>query len=136
MLLHTEKTRKASKGFTLSEVLVASLLALVAMVPILRALGGAHRIDVDIERKTRSLQLAQAKLEDIRARSIYSYDTNFNDNSSSVDGRYLCKVGDASVSADLRAIVVSVGYDENNNSSLESNEVKVTLTTLLAKRWL
>ena len=135
MLLHTEKTRKASKGFTLSEVLVASLLALVAMVPILRALGGAHRIDIDIERKTRSLQLAQAKLEDIRARSIYSYGTNFNDNSSSVDGQYLCKVGDASVSADLRAIVVSVGYDENNNSSLESNEVKVTLTTLLARRW-
>lgn len=127
--------RVSRSGFTLAEVVVASLLMVVAMVPILKALTGAHRIDVKIERRTRSLQLAQARLENIRAESIYSYETNFNDPSSSMDGSYLCKVRDRSVAADLRAISLSVGYDQNGNGILEVDEVEVDLNTLLARRW-
>ena len=129
------KTGWSNRGFTLSEVIIASLLLVVAMVPILQALAGAHRTDIAIERKTRSLQLAQAKVEDIRARSIYNYSTDFTDASSSVDGLYLCKVVDSAVTAELRAIDVSVGYDENGNDVLDSGEVHVTLNTLVAKRW-
>jgi Tfp pilus assembly protein PilV len=123
------------KGLTLVEVLVASLLLTLVMAPILRALTIAHTEDIKIERRMRSLTLAEAKLEDIRARSIYNYSTNFNDSSSSIEGAYLCKVTDTPVNAKLRTILLSVGYDENGNSSLGADEVEVTLKTLLAKRW-
>lgn len=126
---------KARKGFTLTEVLVAAMLLTLVMVPILKGLTSAHALDIKIERRMRSLTLAEAKLEDIRGRSIYNYGLDFNDPSSSVDGAYLCRVVDVSGGVDLRSILVSVGYDENGNGTLEGGEVEVTLKTLIAKRW-
>lgn len=134
MLRNTEKS-KVRKGFTIAEVLVASLLLTSAMVPILKALTGAHMLDVKIERRTHSLTLAETKLEDIRARSIYNYADNFNDASSSLEGQYLCRVLDNAVNADMRSLVVFVGYDQNDNNLLEDEEVQVCLKTLIAKRW-
>jgi len=127
--------KRKYKAMTLIEVLVASLLLTLVMVPILRALTIAHTEDIKIERRMRSLTLAEARLEDIRARSIYSYSANFNDPSSSIEGAYLCKVTDTPLSAKLRTVLLSVGYDENGNSSLDAGEIEVTLKTLLAKRW-
>ncbi|UCF43052.1 MAG: type II secretion system protein [Planctomycetota bacterium] len=126
---------KAHKGFTLTEVLVAAMLLTLVMVPILKGLTSAHSLDIKIERRMRSLTLAEAKLEDIRGRSIYNYGLDFNDPSSSIDGAYLCRVVDTSAGVDLRSILVSVGYDENGNGALEGGEVEVTLKTLVAKRW-
>ena len=114
---------------------MASLLLTIVMVPILKGLTSAHTIDVKVERRMRSLTLAEAKLEDIKARSIYNYSTDFNDASSSLEGAYLCKVVDSAVSSDLRKILLSVGYDENGNNLLDGAEVEVTLKTLLARRW-
>lgn len=129
------RKNRACKGFTLSEVLVASLLLTIVMVPILKGLTSAHTLDVKVERRMRSLTLAEARLEDIKARSIYNYSIDFNDASSSLEGAYLCKVVDSAVSSDLRTILLSVGYDENGNNLLEGSEVEVTLKTLLARRW-
>jgi len=118
---------------------MASMLMLLVLVPILKALTSAHLMDVKIEHKMRSLTLAEAKLENIRAQSIYDWDINFDETSSSVDGSYLCTVVDASVagplSSILRRITVSVGYDGNNNSVLDSGEVEATIDTFIAKRW-
>ena len=44
-------------------------------------------------------------------------------------------VVDTSGGSNIRTIEVSVGYDENDNGALGSDEVEVTLTTLVAKRW-
>jgi len=129
------KKSRVRKGFTLIEVLMASMLLTIAMVPILKGLTSAHILDVKIERRMRSLTLAEAKLEDIKARSIYNYSTDFNDASSSLEGLYLCKVTDTAVSADLREILLSVGYDDDSNGQLGGKEVQVTLKTLLANRW-
>ena len=59
----------------------------------------------------------------------------FTETGLSLDGSYLCNVDDSSVSSDLREITVSVGYDLNGNSTLETDEIEVTLATLVAKRW-
>jgi Tfp pilus assembly protein PilV len=123
-------------AFTLTEVVVASALLIIAVVPILKALTAAQVTTVVIERRTHSLMLAQAKLDDIRARSIYNYSTNFTENNTSLDGLYLCRVVDAAKGTDLREITVSVGYDLNKNGTLTPDEVEVTLATLLARRWL
>ena len=122
-------------GFTLTETVVASTLLIIAVVPILKALTIAHLSTGIIEHKTRSLTLAQTKLDDIKARSIYHYADDFEENNSSLDGLYLCNVDDASTSTNLRMITVSVGYDLNGDNVLASDEILVTLKTLLARRW-
>ncbi len=129
------KIESRSAGFTLTEVIVASALLIIAIVPILKALTSAHVTSTTIERRTRSLILAQAKLDDIRARSIYNYSDNFQENDVSLDGPYLCDVQATSSGGDSRTITVSVGYDVNGNGILIPAEVEVTLSTIVAKRW-
>jgi Tfp pilus assembly protein PilV len=122
-------------GFTLTEVLVASALLMTALVPILKGLTSVHVHSIRIERKTRSLTLAQAKLDEIKALSTYNYASSFTETNNPLDGSYLCTVTDGAVNANLRMIAVAVGHDTDGNNALGGDEVLVTLETLIAKRW-
>jgi prepilin-type N-terminal cleavage/methylation domain-containing protein len=128
---------KRSKGLTLIEVVIAAALLAIVLVPILRSLTIAHASTVKVEHKSRSLILAQAKLEEIRARSIYDYTNggnSFAESDTVLDGSYLCNVTDDADDR-LKTIAVSVGFDTNSNGSLSGDEVNITLTTLIARRW-
>jgi len=105
------------------------------MVPILRALTQAHFGSVVIERRSRCLTLAQTKLDDIKARSIYKWDGDFDVDDESLDGAFLCNVNFQNEATDLKRLTVSVGYDLDGNSELDAAEIDITLTTLVAKRW-
>jgi hypothetical protein len=120
-------------GMTFTEVIVAAGLLLVAIVPILRALTTAQATSTIIEQRTRSLALAQGKLDEIRARCIYHYEDSFDEDSASLDGHYLCTVADDEDES-LRLISVSAGYDENEDGNLSDHEVAVTVTTYIARR--
>jgi len=138
-MLDARRRRISSRvsGFTLTEVVVASALLIIAIVPILKALTSAHVSTAIIEYKTRSLTLAQAKLDEIKARSIYDYTnggSSFAESNTSVDGSYRCNVTDNSGDP-LKTIAVSVGYDLNGDFTLAADEIEVTLATYLAKRW-
>lgn len=137
MKLLAAKNRRSKKraGFTLTEVVVASSLLIVAMVPILKGLTAAHLNSTRIERKTRSLTLAQAKLDDIKARTIYNYVSNYTEVNTALETNYLCTVKDTAVGADLRKIAVTVGFDTNGNGSLGVGETTVVLETQIAQRW-
>jgi hypothetical protein len=126
---------KNCKAFTITEVVVASLLLAVAMIPILKALTSANLSTIVIEQKTRSLTLAQAKLDEIKARSIYHYSSSYTQTNISLGGSYLCNVSDSGSGGNLRTIIVSVGFDLNGDSNLASDEIQVTLATLIARRW-
>ena len=131
------RSRRNATGFTLTEVVIATGLLIVAIVPILQALTVSHTSTTSIEYKTRSLTLAQAKLDDIRARSIYNYTNggaSFAESNITLDGSYLGNVTDDSGDP-LKTITVSVGYDRNGDSTLAADEIEVALTTLLARRW-
>ena len=128
------KIKNRCAGLTITEVVVASSLLIIAIVPILKAMTSAHVSSTSIERKTRCLALAQVKLDEITARSIYSYSTSFTENDTSLDGSYLCDVTDDSGDP-LRTITVSVGYDLNDDSMLTADEIEVTLSTLISRRW-
>ena len=132
---HKSPKANRNKGLTLTEVVVASALLIIAMVPILKALTSAQVSEKIIERKTRSLMLAQSRLEDIKARTIYNYDSSFTETNTPLDGSYLCTVIDSGSASNLRQITVRVGYDLNNNSALEAQEIHVTLDTLVVRRW-
>ena len=132
---YKSSVKKRNKGLTLTEVVVASSLLIIAMVPILKALTSAQISEEIIERKTQSLIFARSRLEDIKARSIYNFDNSFTETSTSLDGPYLCTVIDSGSSSDIRQITVRVGYDLNNNNALEAQEIHVTLDTLIARRY-
>ena len=130
-----KRSPKRRKAFTLTEVIVASSLLALAVVPILKGLTNAHVIAVMIERKTKSLSLAQGKLDEIKARSIYSYSSSFDVFNEQLETNYLCDVTDTSLGANLRKVKVEVGFDINDNNVLTADEVKIELVTQLAKRW-
>ena len=127
--------RRRKSAFTLTEVVVASSLLIVAIVPILRALTAAHLNSVIIERKTRSLSLAQAQLDEIKARSIYNYSDSFAATDEVLEGSYLADITDSSISSNLRQITISVGHVTDEDSQLEADETHVILDTYIAKRW-
>jgi len=131
------KIAKRFAGLTITEVVIASALLIVAMVPILKCLTIAHASATKIEHKTRSFILAQAKLDQIRARSIYNYTNggaSFAENGTSLNGSYLCNVTDDSGDP-LKTITVSVGFNSNGDAGLSPDEVETTLATLIARRW-
>jgi len=104
------------------------------MVPILKGLTSAHMGTMIIERKSRSLILAQARLDEIKARSVFHYSDTFAQTNVPLDGSYLCNVEDSAISSDLRKTTASVGYDLDGNSILDPDEIEVTLATCIAKR--
>ncbi len=78
--------------------------------------------------------MAQARIENITASSVYSYSQNFSESDTSLGDSYLCDVSDSSVTQDLRKIVVTVGFDSDHDNSLDQDEQLISLSTLLAKR--
>ena len=128
------KIKKRYAGFTLTEVVMASAILIVAMVPILKALTTAHVSTSIIEHRTNSLIYAQSKIDEIKARMINYYTDTYTETDSVITGSYLCNVDDNSVNSNLKQITVSVGYDSNSNSALGTDEIDVTLTTLIARR--
>ncbi|MBN2590285.1 MAG: hypothetical protein JXA96_10520 [Sedimentisphaerales bacterium] len=129
------KVKKLLSGLTLTEVIVASSLLVIGIVPILKGLTSANLGTAIIEQKSRSLFLAQARLDEIKARSVYNYSQSYSQTNLSLEGSYLCSVTDTSVNSNLRKIVVQVGFDYNSNDVLDSDEIDVTLATYIAKRW-
>jgi len=127
------RTTTRDKGMTLTEVVVSSALLVVAIVPLLKALTVAQGTSTVIERKTRCLILAQAKLDEIRAKSIHHYQSSFREDSTALGDSYLCTVADDKDPA-LRLVTVSVGHDANANGRLTATEVDVNLATYMARR--
>jgi Tfp pilus assembly protein PilV len=122
------------KGLSIIEVVTASVLLIVAMVPILRSLTKAHMYSVEVVTKTQSLILAQKKLDEIKASSVYHYSDSFTASDTVLTGSYLCDVTDDGDST-LRTVTVSAGFDQDGDSALSSGEYEVTLATKIAKRW-
>jgi hypothetical protein len=130
---------KRLAGLTIIEVVIAAALLAVALIPILKCLTVTHADAIKIEHKSRSLLLAQAKLNEIKARSIYNYTNSgnplgFAEDSNFPDGSYLCRVTD-NLGNPLKTITVSVGFDLDNDHNLDDDEINITLATLIARRW-
>ena len=126
--------RRRCSGVTLTEAVVASVLLLISIVPLLKALTIAQVMDRTIERKSWSLMLAQRELERIRARCLNRYDESCRVTSAPIRDGYLCTVGDDEDDT-LRTITVSVGFDADGDGALASGEIAVSLCTRLARRW-
>ncbi len=127
------RTTTRRKAVTLTEVVVGASLLVLAIVPLLKALTIAQGTSTIIARKTQSLMLAQARLDELHARSICHYDSSFDEDSTALADSYLRTTIDDEDST-LRLVTVSVGHDADGNGTLAQSEVDVELATYLAKR--
>jgi Tfp pilus assembly protein PilV len=118
---------------TFTEVLVATLILSLAMVPILQAMTNTHRYSQMLEKKTQCLILAQNAIEELRARAIEDFASSWSVSSQSAGGGYLVSIAAGSES-DIRTVSVTAGFDENQNLSLDSGEILVCLRTLIANQ--
>ena len=128
-------SNRKRKAFSITEVIVASSLMAVALIPILKGLTGVNLNSKIIEQKSKSLELAQYKLNEVQARSIYNYSSSLAQNETELETNYLCDVSDSAISTNLRQVTIVVGFNDDGDSNLDSSEHDITLVTKLAKRW-
>lgn len=124
-------------GLTLIEVVVASGILMVAIVPMLRCLTRVHMASITIDHKSMSLIYAQAKLDEVKAKSVYNFQnsgSSFSETDVLFGDNYYCSVSDDQ-GEPLKRVTVSCGYDDNGNSTLDNKEIQVNISTLLARRW-
>jgi cytochrome c oxidase assembly protein Cox11 len=126
------KKKQRARTFTLVEVVAATILLALAVVPILRTLTTAQATGTTAQRTTQSLFLAVEKIEYIQALALNSFSTDFSTTNEMISGQWLCTVQDGQESTDLKSIRVAVGFDSNNNGQLDSDEQDVTLATKIA----
>jgi len=134
-VIQYSKLRRRPAGFTVTEVVMASAVLVIAMVPILKALTTAYVSGAVIKQKSVGLMFAECKLNEIRIRAIYNYGSTFTASDTSLGNSYYYRVQDTANGADLRTITVSTGYDFNGNGSLSADEIRVVLSTLIARRY-
>lgn len=136
MYFNIERYFKGNRrAFSLTEVIVASVLLAAAVVPTLKAMTNSYMCSTRVEQKTHSLILAQSKIDEIRAQAIYNYDASYVQDSQPLGGGYLCTVIDSPVTVNLRRILVFVGYDSDGDGNLSVQEMMVSLNTQISKRW-
>ena len=121
-------------GLTLTEVVVASSLLAIAMIPMLKGLTASQMTSTAVERKTQSLILAQGKMEEIRALCVSDYSLSFAESDLSMGGSFYCDVSDIPIGSDLRNITVSVGFDDDGDGKYDAGEADAVLTTKMARR--
>jgi hypothetical protein len=120
-------------GVTLTEVVVASALLVISVVPLLKALTLAQVQDRALERKSWSLMLAQQELESLRVRCLCHYDASYRVSSKALRDGYLCTVADDRHPS-LRTVAVSVGLDQDGDGVLAVREIEANLCTRLARQ--
>jgi len=121
-------------GFSFIEVLASVLLLAGTIIPMITFAADGLAASFEIERKAKSTLLAEAELEKIKNHLRNSFDTDFTAWSNNLADNYLAGRTCTDVSATLKIITVSVGYDANKNGSLGQDEIAITLRTQYALR--
>jgi hypothetical protein len=123
-----------TKGFTFVEVLASVLILTGTIVPLITFSADGLTTNLAIERKVKSTLLAEGEIENIKNVLRKSFETDFAAWPSSLGDYYLAIRTSTDVSSTLKIIGVSVGYDNDKNGSLGTDEIVITLTTQYAKR--
>jgi len=123
-----------TKAFTFVEVLASVLILAGTIVPLITFAADSLATSLEIERKVKSTLLAKSEVEKIKNVLRKSFDTDFTAWSPNLGDNYLASRTSTDVSSTLKIIGVSVGYDDDKNSSLGADEIIITLTTQYAER--
>jgi hypothetical protein len=128
------KAKPVRSGLTLVELILASALLVVAMVPILNAAARASTTAQTIDWRTRATFLAQQQMESILAQASENFGQDFTRDWLDLGDGYRAKVQQSPLALLKKMIIVRVGRDGNGNGQLEDTEVLATLATIVADR--
>jgi len=123
-----------TKAFTLVEVLASVIILAGTIVTIIMYAADGLAANLNLERRLKSTLLAEREMEKIKNTLRNSFDTDFTTWPGSLGDNYLADRTATDVSSTLKIIEVSVGYDADDDGSLGTDEIMVTVTTQNAER--
>jgi len=123
-----------TKAFTLVEVLASVIILAGTIVTIIMYAADGLAANLQLERRLKSALLAEKEMEKIKNTLRNSFDTDFTTWPGSLGDNYLADRTATDVSSTLKIIEVSVGYDADDDGSLGTDEIMVTVTTQNAER--
>ena len=123
-----------AKAFTLVEVLASVIILAGTIVTIIMYAADGLAANLNLERRLKSALLAEREMEKIKNTLRNSFDTDFTTWPGSLGDNYLADRTATDVSSTLKIIEVSVGYDDDDDGSLGTDEIMVTVTTQNAER--
>lgn len=133
--------RLNEKGFTLIEVLLAIVILGIAIIPLMQIFPQASLIAANTKQETRIGFLAQQKLEQVKGQALAYFYGNYSESATafpSPDSDFKYTVNYFTASGDdgnyVRAIKVTVWYDDNNNGIIDGSENMIELNTKVSRR--
>jgi len=118
-------------GLTLMEVLVASALLGIALVPAFNMVTRGMVLARDVEVRSRAVFLAEREMETALAAAGQDFRTSLTKQSADLGDGYRATVTET-VSGLTKTVAVQVGFDADGNGALSSGEVLATFATVVA----
>lgn len=123
--------RRNYRAITLMEVLIASALLAVALVPIFQVLTRGMTLARDVQLRTTAAFLAEKEMETALATAAEDFGVDLTKPSKDLGDGYLVTVN--GVDENLRkTFSVQVGWDTDGDGTLDGDEVLVTFVTRAA----
>jgi len=117
---------------TLTEVLVASALLGVALVPVFEALSRGMGLARAIEWRSRAVFLAEQEMERITNENAENFNKSVAVASKDLGGGFLATIEEGSKTSLAKTVSVRVGKDTSGDGTLATSEVLATLVTRVA----
>lgn len=135
------KRTRPSTGFTLLELLAASALMVVALVPALQLTRRALELGREAETRNMLVTLGVSKLEEHLAQAAASWTTLDESGSMSVPGHSNLKYhvtrsedpADGGIADKLMAVEVTAWEDSDGDGAADAGEVQVSFRSKVAK---
>ena len=147
MRVSNKSTLACVKGFTLIEVLGAIAIFAMLIALIMIVVAGSLVISKDTEITSRNIVLCSRKMDETKAKIsgrstdvgyIFGWNRDYTETAAAFpapDAGYKYTVSDPNYPAALiRDVAVTVWYDEDGDSLLDSDEKRITLNTKITKR--
>ena len=123
--------RRHPRGLTLMEVLVASALLGIALVPAFDMVTRGMVLARDVEVRSRAVFLAEREMEIALAKATENFSTSLAKPSADLGDGYRATVTE-STSGLMKTVIVQAGFDTNTNGVLGSDEVLASFATIVA----
>ena len=105
-----------------------------SIVTVLLYSADSLSVSMDVERRVKSALLSEREMEKIKNTLRTSFDTDFTAWSGSLGDNFLISRTSSDVNATLKIATVSVGYDSDKDSTLDSDEILIAITTKIVER--
>jgi prepilin-type N-terminal cleavage/methylation domain-containing protein len=129
--------RKNEKGFTIVEIMMALMIVAVSIIPITMILPRVLSGNTETHYVNRVTFLGESMMEVMKTRALTYFNWNYSVSTPraflSPDNEFRYTISD-DYGLDIKQLVVTVWYDENNNNTRDANETYVVFRTQITNR--